>query len=141
MHCRNKDVARQLRDQYKDQIVGDELKVFPISNTLYWEKRNAPQRDSLPYLNLSGVIEARRHCLSIVASSQRRAVRHYIGNQILGCLTQIDHWVQSGSRSGSVERREAICKTLDDVEARLVRVRLVVPQKNSTSETDKHFDS
>ncbi|RSM00468.1 hypothetical protein CDV31_011793 [Fusarium ambrosium] len=36
-------------------------------------------------------------------------------------LTQVDLWVQSGARTASEERREALCRKLDDVERQLRR--------------------
>lgn len=75
-----------------------------------------------PHLELSGILDARRHCMSIVASSQRRTAMRYMNDQIPAFLAQVDLWVQSGARSASEERREIILRTLDDVEAQMSNV-------------------
>lgn len=124
MHCRNERVSLHLQDHYRNQGF-DDIKVFCVGNRLYWGKRDEPRRASLPYLHLSGIIRARKHCLSVVSNSQRRAAKHFIEDRIPTLLAQIDHWAQSGSRSGSVERREAIRQMLDQVESRLAQVRPV----------------
>ena len=129
MECRNEAVSRQLREQYRDAVLTDELKVFSVGNHLYWDSRNKHKKASLPYLVLSGIIELRKHCLSIVASSQRQAVNHYIANEIPGFLAQVDNWVESGARCVGTERREAIIRTLDQAESRLSQVRLTSPSQ------------
>ena len=125
MECRNEAVSRQLQEQYRDAVLTDELKVFSVGNHLYWDHRNKHRTVSLPYLNLSGIIELRKHCLSIVASSQRQAVNHYIIDEVPDFLARVDNWVQSGARCFDTERREAIIRTLDQVASRLSQVRLV----------------
>lgn len=95
-----------------------------VSNEMYEKNRDEPKTFALPRLELSGIIEARRHCMSIVTSAQRRAARRYINDQIPEFLSRLDLWVQSGARSGTVESRLAAIQALDEVEDMLRRVGL-----------------
>ena len=92
------------------------MKVFCVSNTDYWEHREAPKEDALPALRLSRIIDVRRHCISIVAESQLRAATEYVKDVVPALLGSIELWVQSGSGSMSAERKQAIRNALDEVE-------------------------
>jgi hypothetical protein len=103
-------------------VPGGGLRVFCISNTDYWEHRDLPKDDALPLLQLSGIIAIRRHCISMVANSQLRIATKYIRDSIPAILGDITLWVQSGAGSVSAERKQAVCETLNSLEARLRRV-------------------
>lgn len=93
--------------------------MFCVSNTIYWDNRELSRDDALPILYLSGIIAVRRHCISIVADSQLRAVTKYIRNSIPAILSEIALWVESGAESAGTERKQAVRDTLNVVEARL----------------------
>lgn len=109
----------KLNDLYGSRVPGGGLKVFCISNTDYWEHRYLPKDDALPLLQLSGIMAIRRHCISMVASSQLRIATKYIRDSIPAILGDITLWVQSGAGSVTAERKQAIRETLNALEARL----------------------
>lgn len=98
------------------------LRVFCISNKFYWDHRDLPKGDALPFLQLSGIIAVRRHCISIVADSQLRSATKYIRDSIPAILGDIALWVQSGSGTANAERNQVVRETLNALEARLRRV-------------------
>ncbi|KAJ4184843.1 hypothetical protein NW755_008756 [Fusarium falciforme] len=118
---RNSFVTQELRSKYNERVSTGEIKIFCVSNKDYWDNRNEPKADSARFLQLSGILQVRKHCISIVANSQRRIATRYIKDQIPAFLAQVDLWVQSGARTASEERREVLCRRLDDVERQLRR--------------------
>jgi hypothetical protein len=120
---RNAIVCQKLGDEYADKIPGDDLAVFCVSNKDYWKTRNLPRDVSRALLELSGILEVRKHCISIVADSQLRAATRYMEQKIPALLDSLHLWVQSGCGTLSAERKKAIRDTLDMAERRLRRVR------------------
>ncbi|KAJ4328907.1 hypothetical protein N0V84_000695 [Fusarium piperis] len=117
---RNSFVTQELRSKYNERVA-TEIKIFCVSNKDYWDHRGEHKTQSTRFLQLSGILQVRKHCISIVANSQRRIATRYIKDQIPAFLAQVDLWVQSGARTASEERREALCRMLDDVERQLRR--------------------
>lgn len=120
---RNEIVRQQLQERYEGQIPGDELSVFCVSNVDYWKKRDQPKDVSIDLLELSGMLEVRKYCISIVAESQLRAATLYMRRKIPALLDSLQLWVQSGSGSLTAEKKKAIRDTLDNVERILRKVR------------------
>ena len=117
MTNRNAFVTQALRDLYADRVgPSDSLQVFCVSNTDYWAARDLPVETARPRLELSGILAARRHCLSLVADSQLRAARTYLRDELPRVLSQIDLWVEAGARNSSEERRGEMRQVLDEVE-------------------------
>ncbi|KAF6518691.1 hypothetical protein HZS61_017065 [Fusarium oxysporum f. sp. conglutinans] len=114
---RNRIIIDSLTNTYAGRVT--DARVFCVSNTIYWQNRNARKSEAERYLHLSGILQVRKHCISIVANSQRRIATQYMKDQIPALLADIELWVQSGARTASEERREALCQTLDSVERRL----------------------
>ncbi|KAF4497513.1 hypothetical protein FAGAP_6314 [Fusarium agapanthi] len=112
---RNRIITGSLNTTYADRVT----RVFCVSNTIYWQNRTARKSEARRHLELSGILQVRKHCISIVANSQRRIATQYMKDQIPALLADIELWVQSGARTASEERREALCQTLDSVERRL----------------------
>jgi len=81
-----------------------------------------PKDDALPFLELSGILAVRKHCISLVAESQFRIAAKYIQDGIPVLLGDTDLWVQSGAGNMSAERRQTIREALDSLESRLQRV-------------------
>jgi hypothetical protein len=100
--------------------------VFCVSNTDYWECRDLPEDSALPLLDLSGILELRRYCISLLVTSQLRIAVKYIHHGIPAILSAIKLWVQSGIRSMSVEQKETILKTFNTFEARLRKVNIQI---------------
>ncbi|EWG45996.1 hypothetical protein FVEG_15903 [Fusarium verticillioides 7600] len=114
---RNQIITDSLNTTYAGRVTPS--RVFCVSNTIYWQNRTAKKSEAKRHLDLSGILQVRKHCISIVANSQRRIATQYMKDQIPALLADIELWVQSGARTASEERREALCQTLDSVERRL----------------------
>ncbi|KAG4283163.1 hypothetical protein FPRO06_09836 [Fusarium proliferatum] len=114
---RNQIIIDSLNTTYAGRVTPS--RVFCVSNTIYWQNRTARKSEAKRHLDLSGILQVRKHCISIVANSQRRIATQYMKDQIPALLADIELWVQSGARTASEERREALCQTLDSVERRL----------------------
>lgn len=127
-------MTQELRSKYNERVA-TEINIFCVSNKDYWDHRGEPKTQSAPFLRLSGIPKVRKHCISIVANSQRRIATRYIKDQIPAFLAQVDLWVQSGARTASEERREALCRSLDDVEGQLRRVRRPLPSSTVANMT------
>ncbi|RKL46889.1 hypothetical protein BFJ72_g2628 [Fusarium proliferatum] len=117
---RNQIITDSLNTTYAGRVTPS--RVFCVSNTIYWQNRTARKSEAKRHLDLSGILQVRKHCISIVANSQRRIATRYMKDQIPALLADIELWVQSGARTASEERREALCQTLDSVERRLRKV-------------------
>ncbi|KAF5714445.1 hypothetical protein FMUND_7407 [Fusarium mundagurra] len=114
---RNQIITDSLNNTYAGRVTPS--RVFCVSNKIYWQNRTAKKSEAKRHLDLSGILQVRKHCISIVANSQRRIATQYMKDQIPALLADIELWVQSGARTASEERREALCQTLDSVERRL----------------------
>jgi hypothetical protein len=111
---RNNTVSNLLREQYGKVRSGSTSRMFCVSNSMYWAKRNDPATTALPYLKLSGILELRRYCIGIVAQSRLRATREFIKDELPAFLGTAQLWSEAGSGSGNAERKQ---KTLDAVAA------------------------
>jgi hypothetical protein len=89
---------------------------------MYWEMRNQPAQHALPFLNLSGIIGLRRHCIGIVAESHLRATTEYIRDEIPAFLGSVELWVQAGAGNATAERRQHILNTVSAVQEELNKV-------------------
>ncbi|KAI0803895.1 hypothetical protein GGR55DRAFT_699812 [Xylaria sp. FL0064] len=116
---RNAIVEKKLVDLYRHEVPGNQLKVFCASNSIYWNWREKPEDESLPYLMLSGILAIRQHCMSMVSESQYVAAKKYMRDDIGVLLGELDLWVQSGQGSLSAETKESIRSTLDTLERKL----------------------
>jgi len=122
---RNRSVTEQLNNDYRPQIPGGRLRAFCVSNKDYWENRNYPKDQALPFLHLSGILALRKHCLSIVAESQLIIVARYIRDDIPALIGDVELWVQSGEGTASAEEKSAVRESLDAAERRLKEVRAI----------------
>ncbi|KAK7422488.1 hypothetical protein QQZ08_009478 [Neonectria magnoliae] len=116
---RNRIIKRKLQLQYSSKVPTGEVRVFCVSNKNYWDHRENPREAALPYLHLSGILEVRKYCISIVANSQRRIASRYMNHNIPDLYAQIQLWVQSGAGSADAERKEVVRHTLNRLETRL----------------------
>jgi len=123
INTRNANVMETLNRVYQEKVPSSGLKVFCVSNTEYWDHRNSPKDVALPFLQLSGIFTIRKHCISMVASSQHRIAIKYIQDDIPALLKDIELWVQSGAGTINAEQKEKAREALNTVEARLKRVR------------------
>ncbi|KAK4249146.1 hypothetical protein C7999DRAFT_39705 [Corynascus novoguineensis] len=110
---RNALVESELQALYRDKIPGGVLYVFCASNTLYWDKRNLRSRvRALPFLELSGIVAIRRHCMALVSESQLRAASKYLRDDIPNLLSNIKLWVRTGLESADAGRKQAVQKAI-----------------------------
>jgi hypothetical protein len=111
---RNTIVQTGLRDLYRDTIPGGDLHVFCASNTLYWEKRDLRSRHrAAPFLELSGIVTIRKHCMSLVSQRQLRIATQYLRGDIPNLLGDIELWVQTGAGTADAEKKRAVREALD----------------------------
>lgn len=120
---RNSFVTANVRKQYQEYLNRTALSIFCVSNTMYWKHRERPATMSLPDLKLSGIIELRRHCLGIVASSQLAAFKNLIEDEVPAFLGSMKLWVKAGSSSASVQRTRIIEDAVSRIEQVLEKVR------------------
>lgn len=71
-------------------------KVFYVSNVHYWSHRDLPANQALPYLNLSGIVELRRHVISLAAPQRLRAAERYLNSEIPQLLAEIELELETG---------------------------------------------
>jgi hypothetical protein len=78
-----------------------------------------PRDVALPFLRLSGILEVRQYCLSIVAESQLCGAIEHMTDAIPALLGSVDLWIQSGSGGMSAERKDAILDAVEGIECAL----------------------
>jgi hypothetical protein len=114
---RNALVESKLHDLYRNKIQGGDPRVFCASNFLYWAKRDEKSGErASPFLELSGIIALRRHCMALVSDSQFRIATKYLQDDIPSLLSSIELWVQSGSGTADAERKQAVREAVDGFE-------------------------
>ncbi|KAK4161389.1 hypothetical protein QBC43DRAFT_323938 [Cladorrhinum sp. PSN259] len=119
---RNEWVISELKTLYQPPATPDsELQVFCVSNSYYWDNRHEPKDKALPYLQLSGIIALRRHCVSLVSQAQLRLGNRYIHDEIPGFLGEMEMWIQAGSASAGSEQKKLIRDVVDGIQDRLFR--------------------
>ncbi|KXX76645.1 Nuclear GTPase SLIP-GC [Madurella mycetomatis] len=118
---RNASVTASLEDRYMDRISGGNLRVFCVSNSMYWDYRDKPKEKALPFLRLSGILDVRKHCMAIVSESQFRIAVEYIHDDIPELLNNIELWDRSSAGSADGPQKQAMRRALDELEAHLRR--------------------
>ncbi|KAM0324397.1 hypothetical protein ACHAQA_008179 [Verticillium albo-atrum] len=113
---RNTQIVNRLRTQYGARVPGGPLGVHCVSNSYYKEHRNVSRERALPYINISGIPDLRRHCIGLVADSQLRDAVTYIQHDVPALVAQLELWIQNGAGTLSAEKRRAIRTMLDTVE-------------------------
>ena len=122
MRTRNAIVTDALRANYNHRAPGANIRVFCVSNQDYREHRMEPRDVALPYLNLSGIIDFRRFCVSIVSESQHRSTQLYMRDRIPDLLARVDLWVQKNADGEDSVLRPAVRQILDTLHTRLQTV-------------------
>lgn len=122
IRTRNSHVIQELRKRPEAQARGDTLHIFCVGNKMYQEKRNFDKHVAEKYLNLSGIIDARRHLVAVVGESQLRASKNFLEHNVPALLRDVELWVQSGADSASAEEKQAVRHVLDEVESKLEEV-------------------
>lgn len=122
IRTRNSHVIQELRKRPEAQARGDTLPVFCVGNKMYQEKRKLDKSVALKYLNLSGIIEARKHLVAVVGESQLRASKNFLEHNVPALLRDVELWVQSGAGSASAEEKQAVRHVLRKAERKLEKV-------------------
>jgi hypothetical protein len=125
VNMRNSSVTRQLDKAYGPRVSGGRLHSFCVSNKDYWDNRAHSKEQALPFLQLSGIIALRKHCLAIVADSQLRILTTYVRDRIPALLGDVELWVQSGACSAGAEQKRAVRESLNAVETQLKQVSVI----------------
>jgi hypothetical protein len=120
---RNTHVEKSLQQTYGNDEARARLNISCVSNTLYEDNRQAPAEDAQPFLQLSGIPALRRHCIGIVADSHLKATVEYITNEVPAFVGSVELWLQAGSGTASVERKEKILSAVNAIQARLDKAR------------------
>lgn len=123
IQLRNSKVEKSLRQTYNSYITGSRLNIACISNAIYWDNREAAAHDARPFLNLSGIPALRSHCIGIVADSHLQATLEYIRDEVPAFIGSVELWLQAGSGTASVERKEQILEAVDAIQEELDKVR------------------
>ncbi|KAH8688821.1 hypothetical protein BGW36DRAFT_392225 [Talaromyces proteolyticus] len=113
---RNRRVCSDLQRRYSTH---PDLQIFCVSNTIYSQERNKPVQESLPFLNLSGILGLRRYCIGIVAESHLRASTEYIKNEIPALLGSVELWIQAASVNTNAERKQQITDAVSVIQSEL----------------------
>ncbi|KAH6842290.1 hypothetical protein B0I37DRAFT_381596 [Chaetomium sp. MPI-CAGE-AT-0009] len=125
-------------DDFEDMTVDEELQQAQLlvqrerkrgdienrrfDNTLYWEKRDSrPLGVTIPFLELSGIVTIRRHCMGLVSESQLRIATTYLRDDIPNLLSRIELWIQSGAGTANAEKKRAVQEALGQLEDELRR--------------------
>lgn len=122
IRTRNSHVIQELRKRPEAQARGETLHIFCVGNKMYQEKRKLDKSVAGKYLNLSGIIEARKHLVAVVGESQLRASKNFLEHNVPALLRDVELWVQSGAGSASAEEKQAVRHVLGEVERKLEKV-------------------
>lgn len=93
-----------------------------MSNKIYREKRQLSGDVSLPFLQLSGILDLRRYCVSIVSANQHRVACTFMQKDVPKLLGDIELWLQSGADTLDAEQRQAATRTLSKLRTQLTKV-------------------
>lgn len=96
--------------------------MFCTSSKLYWEGRDKSFDSALRYLQLSGILSLREHCMAMVSESQYRAAEKYMRDDVGTLLGELSLWLQAGLGSLSAERKENTRLALNTLEKELQQV-------------------
>lgn len=123
INFRNRKVTTELEQVYRTNATEAGLRIFCISNIIYWKNRALSLQDSLEYLQLSNILDLRRYCIGIVAESHLRATEKYIRDEIPAFLGSVQLWIEAGSGTASAERKQQVLDVVSTIEQQLDDVR------------------
>ncbi|CAI6339181.1 unnamed protein product [Periconia digitata] len=109
---RNRSVSRGLRKKYAEHPAARNLQIFCVSNTMYEEKRHDLVAEVKPHLQLSGIIELRRHCMGISAESYLRQTKEYINHRVSAFVASLELWAQTSLGDMNEERNQQVLQVV-----------------------------
>ena len=131
INARNLNVGNGLQKQYRSPPDNKTAQVFCVGNTMYWEHRNRKSKEECRhYLELSGVLELRRYCLSVVSIGQYQHATQYMQDEIPALLSRLDVWAQRGTTDFG--KKEALQEVVDEVARELGSVRMLLSKVDIT---------
>jgi len=105
--------------KYIHEAPGANIRVFCVGNDDYTKHRGEPRNVAFRYLILSGIINLRRFCVSIMSESQHRAALLYMHNRIPDLVAKVDLWVQKHAEGEDSVLRPAVRNIVDTLHTRL----------------------
>jgi len=96
--------------------------VFCVSSKMYRDHRDGDVRRALPYLELSGIMAVRQHCIAILSDSQHLAATDYMRHRVQALLDSIQVWVQSLTENADVQKHKALQEALITIKTWLKEV-------------------
>lgn len=96
--------------------------VFCVSSKMYRDHRDGDVRRALPYLELSGIMAVRQHCIAILSDSQHLAATDYMRHRVQALLDSIQVWVQSLTEIADVQKHKALQEALVTIKTWLKEV-------------------
>ncbi|OAQ69527.1 tat pathway signal sequence [Purpureocillium lilacinum] len=97
--------------------------VFCVSSKMYRDHRDGDVRRALPYLELSGIMAVRQHCIAILSDSQHLAATDYMRHRVQALLDSIQVWAQSLTENADVQKHKALQEALVTIKTWLKEVR------------------
>ncbi|KAF2016013.1 hypothetical protein BU24DRAFT_422330 [Aaosphaeria arxii CBS 175.79] len=131
---RNRKIRNEILGNYRDHPASAGLTVFCVSNSVYREYRQKAVADAIPWLNMSNIINLRRHCVGIVAESHLRAALAYMNDDFPAFLGSTQLWLEAGSGGTSAERKKVIIDAVALVQDRLDEMTAPFSDVNTVSE-------
>lgn len=119
IRARNDEVLANLAHVDNLIIPGQALQAFCASSKLWWYHREKTTPLSEQWLELSGIIRLRQHCLGLVSRSQSRLAKLFLEHTLPTLLADVGSWVSTGAGSSSAEQRMRLCEILKRFEQRL----------------------
>jgi hypothetical protein len=120
---RNVKITKRLEETCRNHFSAERPRVFCVSNEIYWQWRSKPVQASLPYLQLSGIMDLRRHCNGIVSDNYRSSTTRFIKEDIQALMNSVEVWIEAGAANASIERKKRIMDAVAAAERELEKVR------------------
>ncbi|GJN83256.1 hypothetical protein PLIIFM63780_006804 [Purpureocillium lilacinum] len=121
---RNEATTESLIKKYKayQTPAMSQPNVFCVSSKMYRDHRDGDVRRALPYLELSGIMAVRQHCIAILSDSQHLAATDYMRHRVQALLGSIQVWVQSLTENADVQKHKALQEALVTIKTWLKEV-------------------
>jgi hypothetical protein len=121
INARNQTVTKQLEATYGVGSTQSGLKIFCVSNSIYWKHRESALSARISEcLQLSGIIDLRRHCLSIVSKAQLSAAMRYINCEVPAVVAHIRLWAESVSSNWTGANEKLVADAINSVKLTLL---------------------
>lgn len=117
---RNANVTAKLKTKYQSTVGV----VYCVGNHLYRDHRDVPGETPRKWLDLSGIIALRRHCLGLMAERQLEDATAFMKDDLPNLVTDISLWVQASSGKITEKTRKQVHEACQEVEILLQDVGL-----------------